>query len=137
MRQSLFAVVQALATLGDDGRSVEEYRDVLLARMGALARTHDLLFESQWRGAELRSLAGMLQPLAGGRTEAIDVDGAPVELNARQALSAGLVLHELAMNAAKYGALSRARPRYRCDGRSPYLAPRRSKRRDRLAGRRI
>jgi two-component sensor histidine kinase len=104
--KNLFAVVRALATLGDDGRSAEEYRDVLLARMGALARTHDLLFESQWRGAELRSLAGMLQPFAGERTEAIDVDGAPVELNARQALSVGLVLHELATNAAKYGALS-------------------------------
>ena len=79
---------------------------MLLGRMDALARTHDLLFESHWKGAELRSLASALQPFAGERAEALQLDGAPVGLNARQALSVGLVLHELATNAAKYGALS-------------------------------
>jgi two-component sensor histidine kinase len=74
--------------------------------MDALARTHDLLFESHWRGAELRSLAAALQPFGGARAEAIEIDGAPVALSARQALSLSLVLHELATNAAKYGALS-------------------------------
>jgi two-component system, chemotaxis family, CheB/CheR fusion protein len=69
-----FAVIQALATQGDGVRSVEEYRHVLLERMGSLARIHDLLFESHWRGAELRSLAGTLQPLAGERAEALHLD---------------------------------------------------------------
>jgi two-component sensor histidine kinase len=99
-------VIRALATHGDGARSSEEYRQVLLGRLDALARTHDLLFESQWHGADLRSLADTLRPFAGERSEAIEVDGAPVELNARQALSLSLVLHELATNAAKYGALS-------------------------------
>jgi PAS domain S-box-containing protein len=104
--KNLFAVVRALVTQSDGARSAEEYRQVLLGRMDALARTHDLLFESHWQGAELRSLADGLRPFAGERSEAIEVDGAPVALNDRQALSFSLVLHELATNAAKYGALS-------------------------------
>ena len=104
--KNLFAVVRALVTQGNGARSAEDYRLVLLGRMDALARTHDLLFESHWRGAELRSLAAALQPFGGARAEAIEIDGAPVALSARQALSLSLVLHELATNAAKYGALS-------------------------------
>jgi two-component system, chemotaxis family, CheB/CheR fusion protein len=101
-----FAVIRALAAQGDGARSSEEHRQIFLGRMDALARTHDLLFESDWQGADLRSLADTLRPFAGERAEAIEVDGAPVELNARQALSLSLVLHELATNGAKYGALS-------------------------------
>ena len=99
--KNLFAVIRALATQGDGARSSEEYRQVFLGRMDALARTHDLLFESHWQGAELRALADNLRLFAGERSEAIEVDGAPVELNDRQALSLRLVLHELATNAAK------------------------------------
>jgi hypothetical protein len=96
-----FGVIQALATQGDGVRSVEEYRHVLLGRMGSLARTHHLLFESHSQGAESRSLAGTLQPFAGERAKALQLDGAPVRLNSREALTVGLVLHELATNACE------------------------------------
>ena len=82
-----FAVMRALAAQSDGTRSSQEYQQVLLGRMDALARTHDLLFESHWKGAELRSLANALQPFTGGRAEALQLDGAPVGLNARQAIS--------------------------------------------------
>jgi two-component system, chemotaxis family, CheB/CheR fusion protein len=104
--KNVFAVIRALATQGDSTHSAKDYQKILLGRMDALARTHDLLFERHWRGADLRSVAHVvLQVFAGEHGEAIKIDGAPVEVDARQALSVSLVLHELATNAVKYGAL--------------------------------
>jgi two-component sensor histidine kinase/PAS domain-containing protein len=111
--KNLFAVVRALATQSDAGRPAEEYRQALLGRLDALSRAHDLLFETDWRGADLRSLAGALGAFACERAEAIDLSGEPVELEARQALSVSLVLHELATNALKYGALAQPDGRVR------------------------
>ena len=104
--KNLFAVVRALATQGNGARSAGQYQQVFLGRVDALARAHDLLFASEWRGAELRSLADALRPFAGDRAEVIEIEGVRLELGARQALSVSLIFHELATNAAKYGALS-------------------------------
>jgi two-component sensor histidine kinase len=104
--KNLFAVVRALVTQSNGARPAAEARQVLLGRLDALARAHDLLFASQWQGAELGALAAALRPFAAGRPEAIEIDGPPIQLSARQAVSVSLVLHELATNAARHGALS-------------------------------
>lgn len=75
------------------------------ARIIALAGAHDLLTDRSWGGADLAELvARSLAPFVAGQ---ITLDGPCLEVSPKQALALSLALHELATNAAKYGALSR------------------------------
>ena len=69
-----------------------------------MASAHDLLVKSQWSGASFADLvAEELRPYDLHR---IQIDGAPLWLKPKSALGLCLMVHELATNAAKYGALS-------------------------------
>lgn len=74
------------------------------ARLLALSHTHDLLTRSHWEGADLRAILEHETEAHG--PQRISLNGAPVALGAASALSLGMIFHELATNAAKYGALS-------------------------------
>lgn len=105
--KNTLATVQSLAmqTLRSTGSS-EEARELFDARLGALARAHDLLTAQNWECASLREV--VTRALAPFRTEAerVAFDGPDVDLSPKQALALSIALHELATNAAKYGALS-------------------------------
>lgn len=74
-------------------------------RIGSLARVHDLLTMRNWTGADLRDVVQRaLDPFAPPQ---LDISGPSVEISSGHALALSLGLHELATNAAKYGALSR------------------------------
>jgi two-component system, chemotaxis family, CheB/CheR fusion protein len=76
-------------------------------RLRALATTHDLLLASEWRGASLEAIAQkQLAPHLGDALDHLELTGPWVIVSAEIATPLGLVLHELATNAAKYGALS-------------------------------
>jgi PAS domain S-box-containing protein len=77
------------------------------ARIRALAQTHSRLAEAQWSGVPLETV--LLDELAPYRHEDganLRISGPVTILNSRQALTLGMAMHELATNAAKYGALS-------------------------------
>jgi two-component system CheB/CheR fusion protein len=106
--RNILAVIQAIArhTLRADPAN-KELIDSFEGRLSALASAHTLLVESDWKGADLGELAQ--QQLAAYRPRPPDrlrIEGEPVLLPADLATPFGLVLHELATNAAKHGALS-------------------------------
>lgn len=74
------------------------------ARIHALAKTHDLLTAEAWNGAHLQAvLETELQPYVGGDRRLV-LEGDPVVLDPQPAVNLALVFHEMATNAAKYGA---------------------------------
>lgn len=107
--KNTLAVVQSIATQTLRHAGVPaEVRSVLLARLAALARSHDLLMRGEWQGASLLEVVG--QTLAAHAAAAgegrITTSGPPVRLPPGAVVTANLAFHELATNAAKYGALS-------------------------------
>lgn len=87
--------------------SIEAYRANLLGRLNALAHSHQLLAASRWHGADLRDLVS--QELAAYRSEdatRVSLEGVDIEIQPAAAQALSMAVHELATNAAKYGALS-------------------------------
>jgi two-component sensor histidine kinase len=79
-------------------------RKELAERIASLARVHDLLTLRNWTGANLRDVVHRaLEPFPAAQ---LDISGPSVEISPNHTLAFSLGLHELATNAAKYGALS-------------------------------
>ena len=87
-------------------------RRVFDGRLVALSRAHDVLTRENWDGAGLHAIVGqaILAYRAEGQ-ERFTVQGAPVRLTSKMALTIAMALHELCTNAAKYGSLSAAEGR--------------------------
>jgi PAS domain S-box-containing protein len=110
--KNTLATVQSLAmqTLRNTERS-DEARQLFEARLAALSRAHDLLTTESWQGAGLAEIVERaLQPFRFDQAR-MQAKGPAVRLTPKQALALSIALHELATNAAKYGALSGAQGR--------------------------
>jgi two-component system CheB/CheR fusion protein len=107
--KNTLAVVQAIAHQTEvTSASPDQFVERFSGRLVALANAHGLLVQSDWQGADLAALTRMqLQAYATDAARRLRVEGPAVSLSAELATPFGLVLHELATNAAKYGALSR------------------------------
>ncbi len=100
--KNVLMMAMSLARLTSAEGSAASYRESLMARIAALGRAHDLLMTESWEGAILDDL--IRQTLA--PYDRISFAGDAVSISPETAISLNLALHELATNAAKYGALS-------------------------------
>jgi two-component sensor histidine kinase len=105
--KNLLALVQAMAPQTTAvGRSGEDYRDAFLGRFNALVPAHDAAFSQDGETDLQEVLQRTLEPYTKGPTGFLVESGPAVSLASGQIMSLSLILHELATNAIKYGALS-------------------------------
>ncbi|MGB8668587.1 MAG: response regulator [Pseudolabrys sp.] len=104
--RNVVAVVQSIMRL-TRADSIDEYIGALDGRIGALSNAHRLLAGSRWEGADLtRLVEEEFAPYRASGNERVKSRGTNILLPPATAQTIALALHELATNAAKYGALS-------------------------------
>jgi len=102
--KNLLAVIQAMARqTARHAGSIDGFLAQFGARLQALAASHDLLVRESWYGA---SLAELVRSQLSASLGQVSIEGPAVALKPEAAQNLGLALHELAVNAAKFGALS-------------------------------
>ncbi|HEX9070359.1 MAG TPA: response regulator [Pseudolabrys sp.] len=104
--RNVVAVVQSIMRL-TRAETIEDYIGALDGRIGALSNAHRLLAGSRWEGADLtRLVEEEFSPYRAAGNERVSARGPVVLLPPATAQTIALAVHELATNAAKYGALS-------------------------------
>jgi two-component sensor histidine kinase len=103
--KNTLAILQAIATQTFRSATRAE-REKFEGRLGALAEAHNLLSKVKWQGSELHDvIERVLQPYLLNNPERIKISGPKVPLSPRLAVVLSMIVHEIATNAAKYGAL--------------------------------
>lgn len=102
--RNALTVVQSIVQLAR-AETMQELRQIILGRVSALGRAQGLLASERWEGASLTTvIEGEIGAVAG--PEAFEIAGTERRLQPEDVQPIGMIVHELATNAAKYGALS-------------------------------
>ena len=90
-----------------NARTFAAFQDAFQKRLSGLARSTDLLIAGGVAGVDLRALVeAQIEPFRPPEAERLEIEGAPLRLDNQAAQTIGLAIHELATNAAKYGAFA-------------------------------
>lgn len=117
--RNLFAVFQAIAARTvDESKTAGEIKSVLNGRIQALARAYAMLADAAWEGASLDAILDRQFAAFGNR---VKVRGCDIVMKPSAAQQFALIVHELATNALKYGALSTTNGRVSIEGTTDRL----------------
>jgi len=119
VKNALATVIAVVSQTRQESRSVATFAEALEARIRSMAATQELLSSSRWQGISLAEI--VRRELAPYTTRSnIEINGPHITLKSEAGQAMATVLHELATNAAKYGALSteKGRVSIRWDQRS-------------------
>lgn len=109
--KNVLATVQAAVHLSN-ADTPEALKNAIEGRIQALAKVHNLFVQSRWTGADIRSLVAQeLSPYHKESEARIQSSGPNLLLDPNRAQTIAVSLHEMATNAAKYGALSNSKGR--------------------------
>jgi len=110
VKNTLATVQSIVAQTLRGAEASDRLRETLTSRILALSRAHDVLTDEQWAGADLGEIAAQAAApyRAAAGEERFQLRGPTVRLPPKTAIAVALAFHELATNAAKYGALSAA-----------------------------
>lgn len=107
VKNTLALVLSIAKRTGTPDGTVESFKKAFASRIQALAATHNILAERSWDSVALREIVRVeLEPYLGEQHARLQLTGQDFRVKPQAAISLGLILHELAANAAKYGALS-------------------------------
>jgi two-component system CheB/CheR fusion protein len=105
--KNVLAAVQSIASqTARNADSLSAFTEAFSGRLQALGRAHALLTGSNWAPARLRDLVSEALQAYGAPAEHIRLHGEEFDLEPRAAMVLSMIMHELATNAAKHGALS-------------------------------
>ena len=107
VKNTLANVLSIISLTRRRADNIDDFAESLTGRVRALSATHDLLSQTDWSNAPISQVIGSeLAPYMQDGEKHVEMRGPEVSLAPNDALSLGLAVHELATNAAKYGALS-------------------------------
>jgi PAS domain S-box-containing protein len=105
VKNNLANVIALMDRTVETSSGLSDFRSRFSGRLMAMAATHELLASGHWRHVELSAMIRrLLRPFVHD-SDALQVDGEPIQLTNSVANPLGLVFHELATNAVKHGAL--------------------------------
>lgn len=107
VKNNLAAVISIAQQTADRSESIEEFESALTGRIRSMGIAHEMLAKARWEGVQLQEmLARVLDPYRRDTPDCIKLTGPDLMLPAAIATPICMAVHELAVNAAKYGSLT-------------------------------